>query len=535
MSSRPWQDIAAEAQANRDKTIASIEPPVPEVNDTELPQNVTGIPRQLLTESEIRITETPVEHLLPQLASGKLSSVDVTNAFLRRAGLAQRLANCVTETLPERALRRAEYLDAYLKKNGKPIGPLHGLPISVKELVGMKSLIASSAFVGWYDEAHVVDEDAFMLRILEEAGAVFHVRTTEPQLLMHLETASNLYGVTVNPYNKTLTAGGSSGGEGSLIALGGSVLGIGSDIGGSIRNPAGNNGIWGFKPTSYRLPLGGCRAPMGGNEQIVPTIGPLSTSLEGLKVFVKTLIAAEPWKIEPSLVPLGWREGLLGQSQKNLKVGVMWNDKVVKPHPPVTRALKEVIEKLKGTEGIEVVDWKPHKHDEGWEIISSLYFGDGAQQERAAIESSGEPWLPLSEFIVKEQKRVKEYSITEIWELTMRREQYRAEYAKFWNDTAASDGHAVDVILCPVGPGAAMPLNHSRYWNYTSQWNLLDYPALVFPVTYVDQEKDKAEKTYQPTNAQDEWNHKLYAPEKFADAPICLQLVGRRYEDEKGV
>jgi amidase len=119
----------------------------------------------------------------------------------------------------------------------------------------------------------------------------------------------------------------------------------------------------------------------------------------------------------------------------------------------------------------------------------------------------------------------------------MKRETYRTEYAQVWNKTAV-DGDAdsaVDVVLCPVGPGAAPPLNHARYWGYTSQWNLLDYPALVFPVTKVDPEKDVAETDYKPMNEQDEFSHKLYSPKTYVDAPVSLRLVGRRYEDKRSL
>lgn len=110
------------------------------------------------------------------------------------------------------------------------MGPLHGLPISVKEMIGMKDLGLNAGYVAWWSK--VATEDAHVLKILWDAGAVFFARTTQPQTMMHLETHSNLYGVTVNPYNRNLSAGGSSGGEGALVAMRGSVLGVGSDIGG---------------------------------------------------------------------------------------------------------------------------------------------------------------------------------------------------------------------------------------------------------------------------------------------------------------
>ncbi|KAI9702416.1 MAG: hypothetical protein M1836_000895 [Candelina mexicana] len=339
-----------------------------------------------------------------------------------------------------------------------------------------------------------------------------------------------------------LTSGGSSGGEGALIGLRGSCLGVGTDIGGSIRSPAANNGLYGFRPTSYRLPVGGYAAAMLGEEQIVSVIGPLSASLEGIKLFMKTIIGAKPWLMEPSVLPFPWRDGeycSLKGNEKRLKIGVLWSDEIVKPHPPVQRALREVVDQLKTIEGVEIVDWKPYKHDLAWEIIASLYFCDGAHQEIDAIEASGEPWRPLSKFIIKDNPFVKSLTVTEVWEWTEKREDYRTEYMELWNNTATCVGAngdlegAVDVILCPVGPGAAPPIDHSRYWGYTSQWNLLDYPAAVFPVTKVDPDVDVKDENYLPLNEKDEYNHRLYKPSRYQDAPVSLQLVGRRYEDEK--
>ena len=88
-------------------------------------------------------------------------------------------------------------------------------------------------------------------------------------------------------------------------------------------------------------------------------------------------------------------------------------------------------------------------------------------------------------------------------------------YAKVWNDTATGMSETgalegmVDVILCPVGPGAAPLLDNSKYWGYTSQWNLLDYPALVFPVSKVDSKIDVREEGYKPMNEKDEFNYSL--------------------------
>ena len=233
-------------------------------------------------------------------------------------------------------------------------------------------------------------------------------------------------------------------------------------------------------------------------------------------MFMKTIIDAKPWLTEPSVLPIPWREELTyTDSTKPLKIGVMWHDGVVKPHPPVTRALHEVLEKLKTKQSVEVVDWVPYKHDEAWKIIASLYFCDGAQEETEAIDGSGEPWRPLTNFIIKENPHVKHRTIGDVWDWTCRREEYKTQYAKVWNDTATDTNDngklesMVDAILCPVGPGVAPLLDTAKYWCYTSQWNLLDYPALVFPVSKVDPEIDGVEENYKPMNEQDEYNYKL--------------------------
>lgn len=504
-SNKPWQEVAASLQAHRDATIAAVQPPLPPL-PSEMPRNTMPLAAQFLTPEEISVTETSPEGLLSQLAAGKLSSTAVTSAFLRRAALAQAATNCITELLPEKALARAKELDAHLAMKGAPVGPLHGLPISVKEHVTMGGGLKTNAgFCAWADHK---GPNALILNYLWEAGAVFYARTTQPQTLMHLETSNNIYGASVNPFNTALTCGGSSGGEGALVGFRGSCLGIGTDIGGSIRSPAANQGLWGLRPSAHRLPNTGTTSTMLGEEQIVPVIGPISTSLEGVKVFTKTLIDQRPWLKQPDLIPVGWRDEVAwlkktDQGAKKLKIGVLSDDGVVRPHPPVLRAINEVVEKLKGVDGVEIVEWKPYKHDLAWDVIVSflpetrikrltsntsqarLYFCDGGREELEAMEASGEPPRPLTKFILHDNPHVpkKSYTASEIWKYTRARDQYRTEYAEHWNATGNADGSdMVDVILCPVGPGAAPPLDQAQYWGYTSQWNLLDYPALVFPV-----------------------------------------------------
>ena len=151
---------------------------------------------------------------------------------------------------------------------------------------------------------------------------------------------------------------------------------VDGSLGGSIRSPAANNGVYGLRPTCNRLPILGCASPPKlGVEYIPATVGPLSTSLEGLRLFMKTVLDTKPWLTDPLLFALPWKEpaGLLQKNSNGhiLKIGVLWDDNVVKPHPPVTRALNEMVQKLRTIEEVEVVDFHPYKHDLAWEIIVS--------------------------------------------------------------------------------------------------------------------------------------------------------------------
>lgn len=519
---KAWTEIAREAQAHRDATINALLPFAPEI-PPDLPKNVLHMPEQLLDQSVLSITRMPLKDLLKALATGQLTAVQVTTAYLQRAAVAQGLSNCLTELLPSLSLDRAKELDAYLQTHKRPVGPLHGLPISLKEHLGLQGLRCTTGYVSHWDT--IAKEDAHIIQVLRNAGAVFHCRTTIPQTMMHLETDSNLYGVTSNPYNSNLTSGGSSGGEGALVALHGSCLGIGSDVGGSIRSPSANCGVYGLKPTAFRIPTDGWGYMMAGADTVETVLGPLSTSLEGLKIFMKTIIDSEPWLEEPALVPMPWRPHSV-PTDRPLRIGVLWHDGIVRPHPPITRALKTVVDGLQA-KNIEVVNFEPHLHDEAWAILASLYYPDGGETDSEDIAASGEPWRPLSEWIIKDNPCVKKLSVGELAYWLEEREVYRKEYALHWKK------YDIDALLCPVGPGVAPRHNTARYWNYTSQWNLLDYPGLVFPVATVDKELDFWCDDDEILGELDQDNRELWDPQEFHGAPVGLQLVGRRFDDEK--
>ncbi|TVY27433.1 putative amidase [Lachnellula hyalina] len=514
--------LISKARETRDSSIARVEPPLAPLPDP-LPKNVTKIPSQILTAGELEITALDAPELLKAIRDKVYSSEDVTRAFLRRAALAQKLTNCITELLPERAIERAKYLDSL----PHPIGPFHGLPISIKEHHGMRGCSTNGGYAALVERDP--DGDLPLNDVLWEAGAVFYARTTQPQAVMHLETSTGIYGITVNPWNTDLTAGGSSGGESALVAIRGSVLGMGGDIGGSIRCPAANTGIYGFKPTPGRICSTGTVVASSGQEGVMATKGPMSTSRSGLDLFMEAYLSYEPWTKEDSIAPIPWRPITL---PPKLKIAIMWSDNIVTPHPPITRALKEVAQTLQAA-GHEIVDWIPEAHDECWDITHSLYYEDGAKCVEALLAKGGEELLPLTEWLIKDNENVKWRTAEEVCALKVKRNAYRQRYNKLWRSTASANSPMVDAILCPTGPGAAPPHGNAKYWSYTSQWNLLEYPGVVFPVTSVDQKVDVKDEKYVPMNEQDRFNYDLYEPGRYVDAPVGLQIVTRKWEDEK--
>lgn len=543
MANEEWKTLSANACARRDASMADIDKffPLAEGFKSDhfatlpdpLPLNVTGFPKQYLNPFDYEIIETDPIQLLEDLASKKYTAVQVAAAYLRCAALAQRTLNCVTEFLPEMALEMAQKCDKYLEETGKTLGPLHGLPISLKDMICLKGF--SQSFSACALTTYITDYESLIVTILRDAGAVYYQRTTQPQSLMHLECESNIFGATLNPYNRNLTSGGSSGGEGAAVGFKSACVGLGTDIGGSIRNPAAMNGVFGLKMTANRLPVSDTFFINGGSEAIAGGIGPLGRTMEICELVSKVVVDAEPWKTNRELSAMPWNSDVL-KGKSKLKVGVCYTDGVVTPQPPVQRALKEAVEKLTSVgsiDGIEIelVTFEPFKQDLAWDIITGLYFEDGMEGELETFASVGEPVLPLTKWISTTNPKTKSLTIHELWERNKAKYKYRFDYNQYWMKSG------IDVLLCPAYVGPPQPLSteghlNTIWWGYTSIFNTNDMPACTFGTTFVDQEKDKPLEGYTPLNETDKSYYERYKPEIYKDAPVALQIAAPRSEDE---
>jgi amidase len=526
LQSPPWQDIAAKKQ----KEIFDAIPSAWLVDKHLLRgHNSMDLPRKcpsIMSNEELFITEQRAVDILSRIHTRKWTSYQVTLAFCKRAALAHQATNCLAVVLFNSALERAKELDSYMDTHNKPIGPLHGLPISVKEHIFLANTPATSGLISWANASS--PHDALICKVFREAGAIFHVKTTNPQTLMALETHSNLFGRTTNPFNVNLTSGGSSGGESALVAMRGSALGIGTDIGGSIRAPSGFCGGWGLKCSVARIPHSGLSGLHSGMENIIGCVGPMANSLADLRLFCKLALEAQPWDYEPSLIDLPWRnlggEGL----PKKLRIGVLWHDEEVMPHPPIQRALKDTVSKLVAT-GHEVVPWNPRLHTSLLQWINTAYFLDGAEEYKSTLRQESDPAVPTIQWLLDSTTPTR-HTVEQTWKSNVVRDTLRTQFSLQWREAN------IDALLCPVNASVASAHDESKYWGYTAVFNATDLPGVVFPVTRVKETDTWDAETPEVMGEKDAMYRGFWdegGVDKYRDAPVNLQLVGKRLREER--
>ncbi|NWW55032.1 VDHAP protein, partial [Pedionomus torquatus] len=210
-----------------------------------------------------------------------------------------REVNCVTDFIHgcEDQLQK-------LKKQ-KEKGLLYGIPVSIKDHINCKGHISSGGMVKFLGQ--VMEEDSVIVQVLKSQGAIPFVKTNIPQTMINYDCSNLIFGQTLNPLNHQKSPGGSSGGEGALIAGGGSILGIGSDVAGSIRLPSSFCGLCGLKPTGNRISPSAC-----GDRTFVLAVmgmlGPMARDVDSLALCMKALLCEEMFRLDPTVPPLPFDE-----------------------------------------------------------------------------------------------------------------------------------------------------------------------------------------------------------------------------------
>jgi amidase len=522
-----WQQLA---KSKRDSVFANIP------KDWLLPTSLTSqytetstisvldVPRTcgLMTEEELAITEdhdaTDLVHLM---STGELKSIDVTTAFCKRAAIAHQCCNCLTEIFFDQALARATECDAYLSDHGKPLGPLHGLPISLKDSFNVKGAAATIGYISFIARPPATANSS-VVDLLSRAGAVFYVKTNLPQSMMTADSHNNVFGRTLNPLNLSLTAGGSTGGEAALLAMKGSVLGVSTDVAGSNRIPALCCGISSIKPTASRVPFAGGVAPgrFGSPSPIPVAIGPCGRSIRDFELFMKTVIDAQPWLVDPGALAVPWRS--VEGSRRATRFGLIRGCKERPLHPPIARGLHGAATKLKGAgHSIHLLD----------DAIPSLYASallawkffllDPEKTPLKHIQASGEPIVPSLPTCTFPELKDWKPTLDLLFDMNIQ----RAQIVKAYHDIILE--HNLDAIIMP-GYQAVAP-KHDQYGVpvYTVLQNLLNYPAGILPFGKAEREKDEA---FVEVGVR-------YEPEYDAEAcegmPAHVQVVGKPMMDEE--
>jgi amidase len=389
----------------------------------------------ILTPEELHITEITDGRILQKmLTSAEVTCVEVITAFSKRAAVAQQLIGCCTEMFFDAALERAKVLDAHYKKTGKLVGPLHGFPISFKDSFNVEGVDTTVGWVGLIGKP--AEKNSIGVDVLIRLGAVVYVKTNIPQSLMMSDSYNHVFGQSVNALDKRFISGGSSGGEGALVGSQGSLIGIGTDIGGSIRIPAVLQGLYGMSPTLGRVPY-----DSSGRTQkyiVPPVAGPITSSLSSIELYFDVLLSSEPWNIDPQILPVPWRKDLADLPQRPLKIAFIYDDGIIRPQPPIDRAVRDVAAKLikAGHEGemidipelfvlcglrtdLIVFEWDVSSHAEGYSMWLKSVLADGGQECADLCRLVNEPLIegmlvgtPEDILSVSERKEVRRFSFS---------------------------------------------------------------------------------------------------------------------------
>ncbi|KAH7364836.1 amidase [Rhexocercosporidium sp. MPI-PUGE-AT-0058] len=489
------------------------------------PLNVLHVPRTcgILSDAEVAITEdfSAVE-LVRKMADAQLSSLEVTQAFCKRAAIAQQLVNCLTETFFDLAFERAKFLDLYLLEHGKPMGSLHGLPISLKDGFNIKGIPSTLGYLSFLKHP-LPDKNCPLVDTLLSLGAVLYVKTNIPQTLMTADSHNNLFGRTLNPLNLTLTSGGSSGGEGALVALRGSLIGVGTDIAGSVRIPALCCGTYSLKGSVGRIPFGSVTsATRAGSPGVLASAGPLTTSAEDLRLFLSAVLGpGKPWEIDSTSLCAPWRE--FPQQSRPLHIGFILQDEAQPVSPPIVRALKTAVRLLEDTgHKVSTLQQFPSLQA-AYQLCWRFFDIDPQKTSMRHIIDGKEPFVPSVQHAIAAKVRQQSagpesgpLEMDELFEMTHQRSVLRQE----WNDIFVKNGF--DAILLPSNTTPAPPHDMYETAIYTALANLLDYPASIIPFLKADKTVDVADAKF-PS----------YDPDVEHGAPCSIQLMTRTLREEE--
>ena len=438
------------------------------------------------------------------IGAGQISAVEAVEARVRRIEAVNEKLNAIVVKLFDQALGEARAVDAR-RKAGEALGPFAGVPVTMKECL---DVAGTPSTFGLPSRARIIEKaDERHVAKLRQAGAIVLGKTNVAQMLLMLETDNPLYGRTNNPWNLSRGPGGSSGGEGAIIAAGGSCLGLGTDVGGSVRVPAHACGIASIKPTAGRCPDPGRWSYPVGQTTVESQIGVLAARVEDL-VAALQLVSFATSPPEGPAAPIREISDVSG-----LTIGWFDDDGVTKACPTARRAVREAAAALSAA-GARVFEWKPH----AVATAEELYFGAMTSGGRAIADIAGQDKLDpriaallrsggmpnsrarlLARVLALAGQRdlarllpsFGERTTADYWRLVERVQLYRAAFLK-----AMDEANKMDLMLLPGFNVPALPhgaaADPTSLGTNTILFNVLGFPAGSLPWTRVAAGEDVA-------------------------------------------
>ncbi|HEY0760103.1 MAG TPA: amidase [Acidisarcina sp.] len=431
---------------------------------------------------------------LSLLRNEEISALELAREHLGQIERLNPALNALIEVDPERVLEQARSLERHT-------GPLAGLPVTVKSSIaveGYRCELGSRIY-----EGRASSHDAVVVARLRAAGANILGTTNCPELLMAYETDNLLYGRTCNPWSIDHTAGGSSGGEAAAIASGMSAAGLGSDSGGSVREPAHFTGICALKPTPGRIPRAGHEPACVGPFSILGAVGPMARTIADVKLLFGVLAGHDDK--DPASAPVALRRPAQ-LDVKQVSIGYLEDDGLVPVTAETRQAVRDAMNALK-RQGFNVTAVRPTWLEAARKLWWTFFVRCGAMFYGPVIRGRHELLSPIfCEFLSfsEELPALSGIELLEAWaECDLLRARILEEMA------------ATPILLTPVCSVPAFRHSERRWkveggevgyldaMRFTQWFNLLGAPAAVVPVG-----------------------------RSAEGLPIGVQIAGRPYEDE---
>jgi Asp-tRNA(Asn)/Glu-tRNA(Gln) amidotransferase A subunit family amidase len=437
----------------------------------------------------------PAVELLSMLRRGQISPLELANEYIQQIELLNPKLNALIDFDAERVRDQARALT----NSG---APLFGLPITIKASIATAGYRCETGSL--LNKGHIPHENAVVVDRLRRAGALILGTTNCPEFLMAYETDNRLYGRTANPWDRERTAGGSSGGEAAAVAAGLSAAGLGSDSGGSVREPAHFTGICSLKPTPGRIPGRGHLSGSDGPFALLGATGPMARTVRDVTLLFLTLSGQDP--LDPVSPPVSFRNETL-EDLKRVPIAFFEDDGLIPVTPETRQAVRDAARALEG-HGFRVLPFRPQALEEARQVWWKFFVRCGAMLLEPLTKGRQSQLSPTFLDFLSIAHREPPLSVTELLSAWMECDHVRrkllAQMEKF------------PILLCPVCSIPAFR-HGERAWEvegrqveyldamrYTQWFNLLGAPAAVVPVSR--------------------------SPEGL---PIGVQIAGRPFEDER--